>query len=86
MIEARFGYSHIDRQPLGNMAETMLGLITSYETIGFVYRHAVDEKEYTLSTREMRTILGDISFSAPEVMLWLSEYLKENEAVLYGGR
>lgn len=85
VIEARFGYRHIDRQPLGNMAETMLGLITSYETIDFIYRHAVDENEYTLSTKEMRAILGEVSFSEPDVMLWLSEYLKENEAALYGG-
>ncbi|MBQ2613771.1 MAG: ATP-binding protein [Clostridia bacterium] len=85
VISALFGYSHIDRQPLGDMAGTMLGLITSYEDIDFVYRHRVGKEEYTLSTKEMREILGDVSFSQPEVMLWLSEFLKENEAALYGG-
>ncbi len=83
VIEARFGLSHIDRQPLGDMAGTMLGLLTSYEEITFVYRHGVDDREYTLDTQEMRDILGDVSFSQPDVMLWLSEYLKENEAALY---
>ena len=85
VIAAEFGYSHIDRQPLGDMAQTMLGLVTSYEGIDFLYRHAVDGKEYTLSTKEMKKILGDVSFSTPDVVLWLSEYLKENEAALYGG-
>lgn len=83
VIGAEFGYSHIDRQPLGNMAETMLGLITSYETIDFVYRHKVNDEEYLLDTREMRQMLGDVSFKEPAVMLWLSEFLKENEAALY---
>ncbi|MBO5364640.1 MAG: ATP-binding protein [Clostridia bacterium] len=83
VITASFGYSHIDRQPLGNMAETMLGLITSYESVDFVYRHRVDTEEYALDTREMRQMLGEVSFAEPQVMLWLSEFLKENEAALY---
>ncbi len=85
VIEAEFGLSHIDRQPLGDMAGTMLGILTSYEGITFVYHHKVDGKEYTLNTQEMREILGDVSFSQPEVLLWLSEFLKENEAALYEG-
>lgn len=82
-ITAQFGYGHIDRQPLGDMAETMLGLITSYQEIDFVYRHRVNTEEYALDTREMRQMLGGVSFAEPEVMLWLSEFLKENEAALY---
>ncbi len=82
-ITARFGYSHIDRQPLGDMAETMLGLLTSYETTDFLYHHQKDDSEYTLDTREIRGILGDVSFKEPDVTLWLSEFLKENEAELY---
>ncbi len=83
VITANFGYSHIDRQPLGDMAETMLGVITSYQEIDFVYRHRVNTEEYALDTREMRQMLGGVSFAEPEVMLWLSEFLKENEAALY---
>ena len=83
MVTARFGYSNIDRQPLGDMAETMLGVITSYESIDFLYRHRVDARSYTLDTREMKEILGGVSFAEPSVMLWLSEFLKENEAALY---
>lgn len=83
VISARFGYSHIDRQPLGNMAETMLGLITSHEQIDFRYLHRVDDREYTLDTREMKEILGGVSFTEPEVTLWLSEFLRENEEALY---
>ncbi len=83
VITAKFGYSHIDRQPLGDMAETMLGLITSHQEIDFVYQHRVNTEEYALDTREMRQMLGEVSFSEPQVMLWLSEFLKENEAALY---
>lgn len=82
-ITAYFGYSHIDRQPLGNVAETMLGVITSYENVNFVYSHKVGDKEFKFDTHEIKDILGGVSFSQPEVYMWLSDFLKENESELY---
>ncbi len=82
-VTARFVYDSIDRQPLGNMAETILGLITSYENIDFVYYHRVNEKEFTIDTREIKGILGEVSLNEPEVVLWLSGFLSENETELY---
>ena len=81
-ITAVFGYSHIDRQPLGDMAETMLGLFTSYENINFLYRHSVNDKVFEVDTLDIKKVLGDVPFSAPEVYLWLSEFLSEGEQEL----
>lgn len=83
VVSARFGYGHIDRQPLGDMAETMVGLITSHSDIDFVYTHRFNDKEYSTDTREIKKILGDVRFDRPEIMLWLSEYFRENETELY---
>lgn len=82
-IKAYFGYSHIDRQPLGNIAETLLGIITSYANTDFAYLHKVNNKEFKFDTYEIKKILGDISLSQSEVFMWLSEFLKENESALY---
>ncbi|MBQ7960803.1 MAG: sensor histidine kinase [Clostridia bacterium] len=81
-VTAVFGYSHIDRQPLGDMADTMLGLFTSYEQIDFVYRHKVDDKEFEVVTADLKTVLDGVSLKTPEVYLWLSEFLKEGESEL----
>ena len=81
-VTAEFVHSHIDRQPLGDMADTMLGLFTSYENINFVYKHTVNEKEFFVDTDQLREVLGDISFSTPEIYLWLSEFLREGEEEL----
>ncbi|MEG2583868.1 MAG: ATP-binding protein [Oscillospiraceae bacterium] len=83
LVTARFGYSNIDRQPLGNMAETMLQLLTSYEEIDFLYTHKVNENEFFLDSCEIKKLLGGVSLKEPEVTLWLSDYLKENEEYLY---
>lgn len=82
VVKAVFGLTHIDRQPLGNMAETMLGLVTTYENVNFVYTHRVDEKEFILNTAELKEILGDVPFSNLKVYSWLSGYLSEGEGEL----
>jgi hypothetical protein len=82
MLTAVFGLNSIDRQPLGDMAETMLGMVTSYENVDFLYLHKVNEKEFSFDTREIKKILGDVSLKEPEVYMWLSGYLKEGEAEL----
>ncbi len=79
-IKANFVYSSIDRQPLGNMSETMHQLITSYEDVDFIYSHKVNDKELLVDTREFKKVLGGVSFKENAVSLWILEYLKEGEA------
>ena len=83
VVTAVFGHSHIDRQPLGDMAGTMLSLFTSYENIDFLYKHKVNGNDFEVDPKELKKVLGDIPFSAPDVYLWLSEFLKEGEDELY---
>ena len=82
-IKANFVYSSIDRQPLGNMAETMHQLITSYEDVDFIYLHKVNDKEFLVDTREFKKVLGGVSFKENAVSLWILEYLREGETEIY---
>lgn len=79
-VVATFTHNHIDRQPIGNMAETMLTLVCGNEDIDFTYRHIKDDKEFLLETAQIKEILGDVSFSNPEITLWLKEYVEEGLA------
>lgn len=81
-VTAVFVHSSIDRQPLGNMAETMLGLVTAYENVNFIYTHRVNEKEFEFSTAEVKAVLGDVPLGTPDVYMWLSQYLGEGEEEL----
>ena len=83
MITATFSYNHIDRQPLGNIVDTVFTVITSYTETDFLFIHTVKEKEFRLDTREMREILGGVPFNDAGVMQWLLGYLKEGEEELY---
>ena len=64
--------------PLGDMAETIHMIVTQNEETDFVSSHHKDDRGFELDTREMREILGGVSFKEPEVSEYIKEYLREN--------
>ncbi|MFC2160698.1 ATP-binding protein [Acidobacteriota bacterium] len=75
-IRATFQLSHIDRQPIGDMGQTVLTLILGNPEIDFVYVHKKNGSEYILDTGEIKAQLKDIPLNAPEVLKFLKEDLK----------
>lgn len=89
-LTATLRHGHIDRAPMGDMAETMLILILagsdSDRSVDFVYRHVLDHKEFCLDTREIRTALGsEINLGEPDVLMWIKGYINEGLENLRGG-
>ena len=84
-VIAVFGLSHIDRMPLGDMNSTMHTLITLNTQIDFYYQYILDDKDFTLDTREFRKILNDVPLNSPEVSAYIKEYLQENQYEVDGG-
>lgn len=85
VTEAVFVLDSIDRMPLGDMTATIHTLVTCHEEMDFYYRYARDGREFTLDTREMKEILGNVPLSSPEVSGFLKEYLDENRREVDGG-
>lgn len=61
-----FQYSHVDRQPLGDVAGTLLALVVGNPRADFEYFHQADDLAISFSTREIRTQLQGIPINAPE--------------------
>ena len=78
IVTAVFRTDSIDFTPVGDMAATMCSLISMNTDIDFVYRRSVEEKEFTLDTKQMREILGDVPLSSPEVTEFITEFICEN--------
>lgn len=83
-VTAVFGLSHIDRLPLGDVDGTIVTLIQMNPALDFVYRHAVDGREFVLDTRQLREILGEVPLDEPGVIAWIGEYLREQDGALGG--
>lgn len=81
-VYTSYGYSNVDRMPVGDMNGTVSMLIRMNPDIDFVYTHSINEKSYVLDTRELRKQLEDVPLDTPDVIEWIEEYLKENDAEL----
>lgn len=85
VVEASWRLSHLDRPPLGDLPSTLKSLIIGNSDIDIRYSHMVDDNEFCLSTRELKTILDGIPFTHPDVLQWLDDYVCSHERQLYGG-
>lgn len=85
VVEALYQHSHWDRPPLGNIVETIKSIVVANPGLDFTYHHKVDQVQFMMKTREIIEILGDISLTHPEVLVWLHEYLTFHVMNLYGG-
>ena len=81
-LTAWFDAKNIDMPPLGDLKSSIVTLIQGSPDIDFLFTHTVGEEGYTLDTREVREIMGDISLAEPEVLGWLADFLTENESTL----
>lgn len=85
VIKAVYRYSHWDRPPLGNIADSVRSLVVANPELDLYYAHQVNDKVFSFSTRELTEVLDGLPFTNPDVLLWLEQYIKENTANLYGG-
>lgn len=79
-IKATFQSSHIDTKPLGDIAQTVVSLITGHPEIDIRYRHQFDSAFYSLDTEEIKAHLNGISITSPEVINFIRNNIKEGIA------
>jgi hypothetical protein len=73
-VTAQFVYDHLDRKPLGNMADTIIALLTGRGAdIDIVYEHNKDGDGFTLDTRDIKEELQEVPIDNPEVLNLLME-------------
>jgi hypothetical protein len=72
-VAVTFGLSHIDRQPLGNIAGTMVTLIAGNPDVRFVYRHRRNSHEYVLDTKDIKQEIDDIPINHVEVLNFIKD-------------
>lgn len=73
---AMFGYSHIDRMPLGDLAGTMLTLELGSPEINFIFRYQVGKNVFFVDDKALKEILEGVPMTSPCVLSYLSEYFR----------
>lgn len=77
-----FERDNIDRAPLGNMGDTIMTIINSLGNCELAYTYKTDKGSFTLDTREIKNILEVTDISDNSILLWIRDYINENEHAL----
>lgn len=78
-----FQHSHIDRAPLGNMADTIAAVLMNGDHFDLKYQHWVNQKCITFDTMEIRQVLEDVPINHPDVVEWVRQSMQEKIEQLY---
>ena len=77
-VKAQFKYDHINRDPLGDIADTIAMLIITNQDVDFVYRHTTDHGVYEIDSGEIKEVLEDsVSLSNPKIVRFIRNELVE---------
>jgi Histidine kinase-, DNA gyrase B-, and HSP90-like ATPase len=77
VVQADFQFSHIDRQPLGNMADTITALITGNPDVNFIYRHQCRDRHFTFDTRQIKKEIDDVPINHLDVLQFIRQHIEE---------
>lgn len=78
-------HSHLNRPPLGNIAETLQMLIMSNPEISFYYRHQVNEKVFEFNSQELSTFMNEYNGIDFTKLSQMKNYVDEQIHTLYEG-
>ncbi len=84
-VEATFQLSHPDRQPLGNLADTLLAFLLASGAPDLHYVHRSDKAgnalpaAFEFDTVSIRAVLDELPMTHPAVQQWLADFLTEGE-------
>jgi hypothetical protein len=73
-----FQHNHLDRQPMGDIACTLAGILRANPKIHLIYKHVYKNKSFLFDTDEFKSELGDIPINSPEVINFTTEFIRDN--------
>ena len=77
-LQVSFGFQHIDRPILGDIAGSLLILCSNENDTSIRYTHHTPKGQFEFDTREIKKELEGISLSTPEIRNFLKEMIQEN--------
>jgi len=76
VVSAHFRYSHIDRKPIGNIADTLIVLIAGNPGIDFIFDYIKGDNSYSLDTGVIKAELDGVPINDPSVVAAIKSDMK----------
>ena len=77
-LEFWFQHNHWDRPPMGDLAGSLVMLLSAHEDIHFVITYRTDIDEFVLDTDELKEALDGMSLNDIHIINYLKEMINEN--------
>lgn len=77
-VTATFGYSNIDRPPLGDVANALMLTVASHPEMDFTFHYRYGSAEYDFDTSDVREVFGDDAVRNLTVLKNIEEMIKDN--------
>lgn len=84
LLTAIYKYSHIDRPPMGDIAETIYTLTMMNPQIDFVFT-AKNQETFSYDTREIKAALDGLPITHPDALKFIRGFLNEGIEQVLGG-
>lgn len=85
-VTATFEIDNVDRVPLGDLADTMVALISDEVSTEYVLKVSVEDEIFVFDTRELKEQLDGVSVCEPEILLFVRQMIKENIKQIGGAK
>lgn len=84
-LEAIFMIDNIDRPPLGDIGDTVAGVLVSNENLHLTLVLLHDDEKFVFDTGEVKKMLDGVPINEYEVLNWIKGYINEGINVTFGG-
>jgi len=75
-VFVQFQRSHIDRMPLGDIAETFLTLLIANPAIHWLFHYQVDDEAFDFDDAPIKTELDGLPYTEPDILNFLRETIE----------
>jgi hypothetical protein len=80
-LRAVFRLNHVDRMPLGSVADTVMSCIIGHPDIDLVLGYKLtskeESKEFTFDSREIKKELGGVPINYPDVITFVQNFIDD---------
>lgn len=82
ILEATMVANHIDRLPLGDIAQTITTLIMAKPQIRFIYTHCYASQTFCFDTEVIKEMVEGVPIDNLEILEWIQAYIREQIELL----
>ena len=84
-VRATFIYNHLDRPPLGDIANTLILMVSANPDKDFLFKYSYNGSDYTFDTIEVKEVLEGLPLNDTSVIKMLTQRVDENIKSLKSG-